>query len=51
MTFETYDYRFNAAAIAGYGPDLATCKFIRDGRSLVFADLLGLGNYVKHSLM
>lgn len=44
MTFETFDYRFNAAAIApGTVRDLATCKFIRDGRSLVFCGPPGLG--------
>ena len=44
MTFETYDYRFNAAAIApGTVRDLATCKFIRDGRSLVFCGPPGTG--------
>jgi DNA replication protein DnaC len=48
MTFETYDYRFNAAAVApGTVRDLATCKFIRDGRSLVFCGPPGIGNYVK----
>lgn len=44
MTFETYDYRFNAAAVApGTVRDLATCKFIRDGRSLVFCGPPGIG--------
>jgi len=44
MTFETYDFRFNAAAISpATVRDLATCKFIRDGRSLVLCGPPGIG--------
>lgn len=44
MTFETYDYHFNTEAISPQLiRDLATCKFIRDKRSLVLCGPPGIG--------
>lgn len=44
MTFDSYDFRFNAEALAPQiVRDLATCKFIRDKRNLVLCGPPGVG--------
>ena len=44
MTFESYDYRYNVEALApSIIRDLATCRFIREKRSLVLCGPPGIG--------
>lgn len=44
MTFETYDYRFNAEVLVpSIIRDLATCRFIQEKRSLVICGPPGIG--------
>lgn len=44
MTFESYDYRYNAESLApSIIRDLATCRFIKEKRSLVFCGPPGIG--------